>query len=1221
MTVRRLRAFLPLFALLALHAAAAPARAFRSSDATADPYEILPNALQSVHIDDTEGHAASEAMARHIEQSIGGRWRVQIWDPHAGTPRRVIGSGIDLSPGGFRTALDVDRVARAFIAAHPDVFHVDPSRLVIHRVTNALGKWVVLYQQTERGFRVHDAFVDLVFTDTGRLYAFGSSAYRGISIRPVPTLTLDDASQIARNALPFDSGSQLVGKPEATVVLPLLDATSPEGGMTFRLAHRIDVPTDGPYGLYETYVDAETGEVLRRENQVENAYSGTAQGDVEIPGYCAGNTANTPFANMNVVITGVGTAVTDATGAFSVAGSSGPHAFTASFDGPVVNVNCSGCGSDASLAGTIDPDVPEAIYFGSGAYRADERDCFYFINKTYDFIRQIDPTFTHAKVTANVNVASTCNANWGGTVLNFFRSGASTTGGCTATGGICANTGTIGDVMAHEYGHCIQNELLGGGQGTQGLGEGNADVAGTFIIDGSVIGVGFCQSDCANGLSCPGSGCRDCENTLQYPANVVGQSVHSAGRVICGVTWDMRQALEAKYGTNTGEIKAAEIWHFARKMFGNTSMTQPDQVAAYFVINDNDGDLTNGTPDYDEICGAATAHGFTCPTILTGVSIAHTPLSNTTDASNPYPVVATITTTDPPLVADSLRVHYRANGSGSYTSLLMTATGNPDEYRAFIPAAPCSTAIDYYITARDASGNTKSDPATAPAATHAFLVTGPIFYAQDFEAASDWTQDASHTATTGAFVRIDPNATSFQPGDDATPAPGIYGWITAQNTSDGVDDVDNGIAATRSPIIDLAGASSAHLSLKYFHGQRDAGDDANDFFRISLSNDGGTTYPVDLVSIGDVTTSAVWTALEVDLESVIALTSQMRIRVQAADSPTPEGDIVEGGVDDVLITGPCPPAGPDTIPPSVTVIFPNGGEALIDESTVDILWTATDNDSVTSVDLYSSLNSGASYTLIAAGEPNDGSYPWLASVPSPMQHLRVKVVAHDPASLTGEDESDADFIVGAPPSAPPSATLLGPNGGESIDATATAAITWTASDDIAVTSVDLHLSVDGGVTFPFTIVTGEANDGAYTWSVTDTATTQARVRVVASDANFQTAVDASDADFTITLAPTNTDAAASIPSRLFVGPNVPEPFTTNTRVRFGIPSATDGELAVYSVEGRRVKRLASGAMAAGIWERVWDGRDDAGRAVPAGLYFLKLSTAAGDVTHRMTFVR
>jgi hypothetical protein len=202
--------------------------------------------------------------------------------------------------------------------------------------------------------------------------------------------------------------------------------------------------------------------------------------------------------------------------------------------------------------------------------------------------------------------------------------------------------------------------------------------------------------------------------------------------------------------------------------------------------------------------------------------------------------------------------------------------------------------------------------------TEEFEVTvgqSPVIHANDFETGPDWTQDPTHTASTGDFVRVDPSPTEYQPGDDTTPPPGVHAWVTGQNTAVGTDDVDAGIAATRSPAIDLSAYSFAHLSLMYFHGQRDTGDDPiGDFFRIDLSNDGGSSFPVNLVLVGDVTTSPSWHSLEVDLEDVIALTDQMMLRVQAADGAGPGmGDIVEGGIDDLLIvsgTGNIPPPAP-----------------------------------------------------------------------------------------------------------------------------------------------------------------------------------------------------------------------------------------------------------------------------------------------------------------------
>ena len=83
-----------------------------------------------------------------------------------------------------------------------------------------------------------------------------------------------------------------------------------------------------------------------------------------------------------------------------------------------------------------------------------------------------------------------------------------------------------------------------------------------------------------------------------------------------------------------------------------------------------------------------------------GVSIAHLPLPNTTDTTNDYEVIAEITATADPLATTDL--HYDV-GAG-YVVVGMTATGNPDEFNAFIPAQSPGTIINYFITASDTGG-------------------------------------------------------------------------------------------------------------------------------------------------------------------------------------------------------------------------------------------------------------------------------------------------------------------------------------------------------------------------------------------------------------------------------------------------------------------------------------------------------------------------------------
>ena len=91
-----------------------------------------------------------------------------------------------------------------------------------------------------------------------------------------------------------------------------------------------------------------------------------------------------------------------------------------------------------------------------------------------------------------------------------------------------------------------------------------------------------------------------------------------------------------------------------------------------------------------------------------------------------------------------------------------------------------------------------------------------------------------------------------------------------------------------------------------------------------------------------------------------------------------------------------------------------------------------------------------------------------------------------------------------------------PNGGEVWTIGEEYDIEWSAYDDVAVTSIDIHLSTDSGTSFPHEIATGLANTGVYTWEVTGPAAELCRIRVTAHDGDANTGEDISNGDFTIT---------------------------------------------------------------------------------------------------------
>lgn len=89
-------------------------------------------------------------------------------------------------------------------------------------------------------------------------------------------------------------------------------------------------------------------------------------------------------------------------------------------------------------------------------------------------------------------------------------------------------------------------------------------------------------------------------------------------------------------------------------------------------------------------------------------------------------------------------------------------------------------------------------------------------------------------------------------------------------------------------------------------------------------------------------------------------------------------------------------------------------------------------------------------------------------------------------------------------------------------------------------------------------------------------------------------------------------------SRLFLSPN---PSLGPTTVRFAAPPLGEVELTVHDVAGRCVRRLLAGHIAPGAGTISWDGRDDAGHDVAAGVYVVRFRSRAATSQGRVTLLR
>lgn len=83
----------------------------------------------------------------------------------------------------------------------------------------------------------------------------------------------------------------------------------------------------------------------------------------------------------------------------------------------------------------------------------------------------------------------------------------------------------------------------------------------------------------------------------------------------------------------------------------------------------------------------------------------------------------------------------------------------------------------------------------------------------------------------------------------------------------------------------------------------------------------------------------------------------------------------------------------------------------------------------------------------------------------------------------------------------------------------------------------------------------------------------------------------------------------------------PNPSRGGTTINFSLPREGQARLAVYNVAGQLVRTLAEGVLPAGPQSRSWDGRNQAGRSVPGGVYFYRLSIGDRTLTQKAVLIR
>ncbi len=619
----------------------------------------------------------------------GDGWQLRA-DGRSGAPAWLWGPGIDLQSADAPAA-QAD-AALAFARRHAGLLGVADADVRVRSAaaSPATGLTYVDLAVLLDGAEVLRGGLTFRFRD-GLLVAVGVATWPDAARRSPATAstgasggTAAGVSERAAIAAAL-AGGPAPGVPHLGVTVRPVWVPSAVGKPTLTLAWEVRSESERPRGRWRTWVDATTGRVMAWVNDLR-----FLDGAVELEAEVRAGTGQTephPFAEVYVTA-GSELATTAADGTFTL-DSAGP--FDLLFQGPGIDLDDDG----GSTRVRVPPDgrvTADDVPGGQAALTT-----WHWLQAARDFGATLDATvpWIATQNAVTVNIDDLCNAFFDGT-LNFFREG-----------GGCRNTGRLPDVIFHEWGHGFHAFSLLSGDFDGDIGEGVADVFAALHSRSPEIAPTFFLR---------GGALRVLDNDNRYPDDIRLGDVHGNGLIFGGAMWDLWQNLAE--GRSLDDVQP----EVARLLAGmlKAGPTIPRALEEIVLVDDDDADPTNGTPNLCAIVDAFGQHGLG-PAGGQGIQPVHAVIESlgaadarTIDASLPDPAPGCFE-----LTARDARIRYQVDGGPWQVGPLDVEDA---DVRGQLPELPLGSFVAYILEVDTAQGTTLTDPVDGDIRPHTFYV-------------------------------------------------------------------------------------------------------------------------------------------------------------------------------------------------------------------------------------------------------------------------------------------------------------------------------------------------------------------------------------------------------------------------------------------------------------------------------------------------------------------
>jgi hypothetical protein len=99
------------------------------------------------------------------------------------------------------------------------------------------------------------------------------------------------------------------------------------------------------------------------------------------------------------------------------------------------------------------------------------------------------------------------------------------------------------------------------------------------------------------------------------------------------------------------------------------------------------------------------------------------------------------------------------------------------------------------------------------------------------------------------------------------------------------------------------------------------------------------------------------------------------------------------------------------------------------------------------------------------------------------------------------------------------------------------------------------------------------------------------------------------------------DEPGQIPNKGVLHQNYPNPFNPRTVIHYDVPETAPVRLVIYDILGRNIRTLVNGVQEPGYKTITWNGADDGGRPVSAGMYIVTMASGSHRFVRKMVLLK